>query len=50
MAKPQITFEKRRREVEKRQRAAEKLARRRTKQQRRDALSPAIAVADESAT
>lgn len=36
MAKPQNTFEKRRREVEKRQRATEKLARRRTRQQRNE--------------
>jgi hypothetical protein len=50
MAKPQNTFEKRRREVEKRQRAAEKLARRRTKQQRRDPLAPATLVADQSVT
>ncbi len=50
MAKPQNTFEKRRREVEKRQRATEKLARRRTKQQRRDLLSTATLVADENVT
>jgi hypothetical protein len=45
MARPQNTFEKRRREVEKRQRAAEKLERRRTKQQRRELLpyTPTVA-------